>query len=60
MAGLGAGSRFYGPIPSDEEAAELVRQAVDRGLGFVETGANYGPDGISEEAAVGKVLSILA
>lgn len=48
MAGLGAGSRFYGPIPSDEEAAELVRQAVDRGLGFVETGANYGPDGVSE------------
>lgn len=49
IAGLGAGSRFYGPIPSDEEAAELVRNAVDRGLEFVETSANYGPDGISEK-----------
>ena len=49
IAGLGAGSRFYGPIPSDEEAAELVRQTIDRGLEFVETSANYGPDGISEK-----------
>lgn len=49
IAGFGAGSRFYGPIPSDEEAAELVRRAIDRGLEFVETGANYGPDGISEK-----------
>lgn len=49
IAGFGAGSRFYGPIPSDEDAAELIRQAVDRGLEFVETGANYGPDGISEK-----------
>lgn len=48
IAGLGAGSRFYGPIPSDEEAAELVRSAVDQGLQFVETSANYGPEGISE------------
>lgn len=49
IAGLGAGSRFYGPIPSDEEAAELVRRAIDRGLAFVETSANYGPDGKSEK-----------
>jgi aryl-alcohol dehydrogenase-like predicted oxidoreductase len=49
IAGLGAGSRFYRPIPSDEDAAELVRQTIDRGLEFVETSANYGPDGISEK-----------
>jgi len=47
--GFGAGSRFYGPIARDEDAAELIRQAIDRGIGFVETGANYGPDGISEK-----------
>ncbi|MFC1662469.1 aldo/keto reductase, partial [Gemmatimonadota bacterium] len=49
IAGLGAGSRFYGSIPSDEEAAELVRQTIDRGLELVETSANYGPEGISEK-----------
>lgn len=47
--GLGAGSRFYGPIAKDEDAAGLIRQAIDRGIEFVETGANYGPDGISEK-----------
>jgi aryl-alcohol dehydrogenase-like predicted oxidoreductase len=49
IVGLGAGSRFYNPIASDEDAAELVRQTVDRGIEFVETSANYGPDGISEK-----------
>lgn len=48
IVGLGAGSRFYGPIPDDEQAGELVRQAIDRGIEFMETSANYGPDGISE------------
>jgi aryl-alcohol dehydrogenase-like predicted oxidoreductase len=45
---MGAGSRFYGSTPDDESAAELIRAAIDRGIAFVETGANYGPDGISE------------
>lgn len=45
---LGAGSRFYGPIPSVEQGGELVRRAIEQGIEFVETGANYGPDGLSE------------
>ncbi len=48
--GFGAGSRFYTSVPSDEESAELIRQAIDRGVEFVETGANYGgEEGISEK-----------
>lgn len=48
--GFGAGSRFYTSVPSDEESAELIRQAIDRGIEFVETGANYGgAEGISEK-----------
>lgn len=47
--GFGAGSRFYGSTPDDEAAAQLIREAIDRGIEFVETGANYGgPEGISE------------
>ncbi len=49
VAGVGAGSRFYGSIPDDDEAAALVRRAIDLGMGFVETSANYGPDGLSEK-----------
>jgi predicted aldo/keto reductase-like oxidoreductase len=49
IVGFGAGSRFYGSTPDDESAAELIRAAVDRGIGFVETGANYGPDGLAEK-----------
>jgi aryl-alcohol dehydrogenase-like predicted oxidoreductase len=48
IVGFGAGSRFYGSTPDDESAAELIRAAVDRGIAFVETGANYGPEGIAE------------
>jgi len=48
MVGFGAGSRFYGSTPDDESGAELIRAAIDRGIAFVETGANYGPDGVSE------------
>jgi len=49
VVGLGAGSRFYGSVPDDEAGAELVRSAIEKGIGFVETGANYGPDGRSEK-----------
>ncbi|MDP2955820.1 MAG: aldo/keto reductase [Longimicrobiales bacterium] len=49
IVGLGAGSRFYGSIPDDEQAAELVRRTIDMGIEFMETSANYGPDGISEK-----------
>jgi aryl-alcohol dehydrogenase-like predicted oxidoreductase len=47
--GVGGGSRFYLPIPDDESAAELLRRAIDRGIEVVETGSNYGPDGLSEK-----------
>jgi aryl-alcohol dehydrogenase-like predicted oxidoreductase len=46
--GLGGGSRFYEPIPDDEWGGELVRRTIDRGITFIETSANYGPDGLSE------------
>ena len=48
IVGFGAGSRFYGSTPDDESGAELIRAAIDRGIAFVETGSNYGPDGVSE------------
>jgi aryl-alcohol dehydrogenase-like predicted oxidoreductase len=49
IVGFGAGSRFYGSTPDDESAADLIRAAIDQGIAFVETGANYGPDGLSEK-----------
>ncbi len=48
LAGLGGGARYYEPVPNDEVGAELVRQAIDHGVTFVETAANYGPDGDSD------------
>jgi aryl-alcohol dehydrogenase-like predicted oxidoreductase len=48
IVGLGGGSRFYQPNTDDEVAAELVRQAINGGIGLVETSANYGPNGESE------------
>jgi aryl-alcohol dehydrogenase-like predicted oxidoreductase len=43
--GLGGGGRFFEPVPSDEAGAELVRRAIDGGILFIETAANYGPEG---------------
>jgi aryl-alcohol dehydrogenase-like predicted oxidoreductase len=43
--GLGGGGRFFEPVPTDQAGAELVRQAIERGIGFIETAANYGPSG---------------
>ncbi len=48
IVGLGAGSRFYRSIPDDEQAADLVRRSIEMGVEFMETSANYGPDGLSE------------
>ena len=49
IVGFGAGSRFYGSTPDDETGAELIRAAIEGGVDFVETGANYGgEEGISE------------
>jgi hypothetical protein len=43
VVGLGGGGRFFEPVPSDDAGAELVRRAIDRGVGLIETAANYGP-----------------
>ncbi len=45
VVGLGGGGRFFEPVSSDEAGAELVRKAIDRGVGLIETAANYGPPG---------------
>jgi aryl-alcohol dehydrogenase-like predicted oxidoreductase len=49
MVGLGGGSRFFLPVPDDEHGADLVRRAIDRGICFIETGANYGDNDESEK-----------
>ena len=39
IVGVGGGSRFYEPVRDDEAGAEIVRRAIDAGVGFVETSA---------------------
>jgi len=41
--GVGGGGRFFEPVPSDEMARALLVEAIDKGVGFIETAANYGP-----------------
>jgi predicted aldo/keto reductase-like oxidoreductase len=48
IVGVGGGSRFYEPVKDDEMGAEIVRRAIDAGVGVVETSANYGPQSASE------------
>jgi aryl-alcohol dehydrogenase-like predicted oxidoreductase len=58
MLGLGGGGRFF-EIPKDDEAgAEIVRQAIERGVEFIETAANYGPkgDGDRSERRIGLAM----
>ena len=52
VIGLGGGSRFTDAIPDDGPAAELVRRAIDMGVAYVETGANYG----SSEPRIGLAM----
>ena len=49
---LGGGSRFTDPIPDDAPAAELVKRAIEMGVAYVETGANYG----SSEPRIGLAM----
>lgn len=58
MIGFGGGSRFYEPVPDDEQGAELVRKAIERGIGVIETGANYGSrnDGNVSERRIGMAM----
>jgi aryl-alcohol dehydrogenase-like predicted oxidoreductase len=48
IVGLGGGSRFYEPVPEDEQGAEIVRHAIDLGVGVVETASDYGDKRESE------------
>ena len=48
MVGFGGGSRFFMPVADEEQGAELVRRAIDRGIRFIETAANYGENDESE------------
>jgi aryl-alcohol dehydrogenase-like predicted oxidoreductase len=43
MVGFGGGERFYQAVPNDEAGGELVRQAIDHGIEYIETAGNYGP-----------------
>jgi len=52
VIGLGGGSRFTDPIPDDGPAAELVKRAIEMGVSYVETGANYG----SSEPRIGLAM----
>jgi aryl-alcohol dehydrogenase-like predicted oxidoreductase len=58
IAGLGGGGRFFEPVPTDEAGAELVRQAIDRGITFIETCVNYGleNDGNRSERRIGLAM----
>ena len=58
MLGLGGGGRFFEPIPNDEAGAQLVREAIERGVTFIETAANYGPpnDGDQSERRIGLAM----
>jgi uncharacterized protein len=58
MAGLGGGARFYEPVPTDEAGAELVRKAIDGGVTYIETSANYGldDDGDCSERRIGLAM----
>jgi aryl-alcohol dehydrogenase-like predicted oxidoreductase len=48
IVGLGGGSRFYEPVPEDEQGAEIVRRAIDLGVGVIETASDYGDERESE------------
>jgi aryl-alcohol dehydrogenase-like predicted oxidoreductase len=58
LVGLGGGGRFFEPVPDDETGAELVRRAVDSGMTFIETAANYGTpaDGNQSERRIGLAM----
>jgi len=56
--GLGGGGRFFEPVKTDDEGAELVRKAIDGGMTFIETAANYGSssDGNQSERRIGLAM----
>ena len=52
---MGCGSRFMA-IRDEDKALELLEYALDHGLYYWDTAANYGNDQISSEERIGKLL----
>jgi aryl-alcohol dehydrogenase-like predicted oxidoreductase len=52
---FGAGSRWMS-IEDDDKALELIEYALDQGIFYWDTAANYGNDQISSEERIGKLL----
>lgn len=59
--GIGCGGRFFEPIPTDEMAAALLVEAIDKGVRYIETAANYGPreDPDRSERRIGLAMKTL-
>ena len=55
LIGIGCGSRFL-KIESDGESDELLNYALDHGIYFWDTAANYDWDNKSSEIRLGRVL----
>ena len=52
---IGLGSRWMGE-QDDDKAIEILEYALDNGLYYWDTAANYGNDNISSEERIGKLL----
>lgn len=59
LVGLGGGARFYEPVATDDAGAALVRKAIESGITYIETAANYGPDndGDCSERRIGLAMT---
>lgn len=55
LIGFGAGSRWMS-IQDDEKALSILEYALDNGVYYWDTAANYGNDRISSEERIGKIL----
>lgn len=53
--GFGTGSRWMG-VRDDDEALDILKHALDRGLYYWDTAEDYANDRISAEARIGKIL----
>jgi len=53
---IGLGSRWMGE-PDDDKALEILENALNSGLYYWDTAANYGNDRISSEERIGKILN---
>jgi hypothetical protein len=54
--GVGLGSRWMGEA-DDDKALEILEYALNNGLYYWDTAADYGNDRISSEERIGKILN---